>query len=105
MKANLFAVVLSMFVLSFPVHAENSAPDALSNAAQQLKKIDLNKADAKELTHSVQGIGSKRAQAIVAYRESHGAFKSVEELAEVRGLGKQYVKNHLAQLQQTFVIE
>ena len=52
--------------------------------AQVSHKIDLNKADAAALTGSVKGIGKKRAEAIVAYREGHHGFKAVQELAEVK---------------------
>ncbi|MGU9805350.1 UNVERIFIED_CONTAM: helix-hairpin-helix domain-containing protein [Pseudomonas sp. CM11] len=34
------------------------------------------------------GIGKAKADAIVAFRESNGAFSSVEELLEVKGIGK-----------------
>lgn len=51
------------------------------------KKVNLNSASTQELT-TLRGIGDKTAQAIVAYRESHGPFKSVEELVEVKGIGE-----------------
>lgn len=35
----------------------------------------------------VKGIGDTRAKNIVAYREEHGPFNSVEELKEVDGIG------------------
>ena len=34
------------------------------------------------------GIGEKRAQAIVAYREEHGPFQTVDELDKVEGIGE-----------------
>ena len=34
------------------------------------------------------GIGEKRAQAIVAWREEHGPFQSVDELVQVSGIGE-----------------
>ena len=49
--------------------------------------IDLNTASAADLTR-LPGIGEKRAQAIVDYRESSGPFQSVEELTEVKGIGE-----------------
>jgi competence protein ComEA len=51
-------------------------------------KVDLNKADASTLQSELSGIGEAKAQAIVAYRESNGAFSSVDELLEVKGIGK-----------------
>jgi competence protein ComEA len=48
--------------------------------------VDLNTADEKELTQ-VPGVGPKLAEAIVDHRRLHGAFKSVDELRNVRGVG------------------
>ena len=49
--------------------------------------VNINTATAKEL-EALPGIGAKKAQAIVEYREEHGgSFKSVDELKEVKGIG------------------
>ena len=48
--------------------------------------LDVNAASATELT-SLTGIGPAKAQAIVEYRETNGAFESVDELKMVRGIG------------------
>jgi competence protein ComEA len=52
------------------------------------RKVDLNKADAPTLQRDLSGIGGAKASAIVAYRESNGPFSSVDELLEVKGIGK-----------------
>lgn len=49
--------------------------------------LDLNEASAADLTR-LPGIGEKRAQAIVAYREEHGPFQSVEDVTQVSGIGE-----------------
>ena len=59
----------------------------VSAAADEPQRVNLNSASAQELT-SLRGIGDKTAEAIVAYRESHGPFKSVEQLVEVKGIGE-----------------
>lgn len=107
MKATLFAMVVSFSVVSFstPIFANDAqvkSPVLSSPPASQ--KINLNTADIKTLTQSFKGIGQKRAQAIIDYRQKHGNFKSIAELAEVRGLGKTFVNAHLSQLQAVFVI-
>ncbi|MBS3186393.1 ComEA family DNA-binding protein [Pseudomonas sp. PCH44] len=51
-------------------------------------KIDLNDADALTLQQSLNGIGKAKAEAIVAYREANGPFDSVDELLEIKGIGK-----------------
>lgn len=48
--------------------------------------ININSADAKALT-SLKGIGKKRAEAIIEYRKDHGPFKSIDDLANVKGIG------------------
>ncbi|MDF7636999.1 ComEA family DNA-binding protein [Leuconostocaceae bacterium ESL0958] len=48
--------------------------------------VNLNTATAKEL-ESLNGIGPKKAEQIVAYRESHGPFQKIADLAGVPGLG------------------
>ncbi len=52
--------------------------------------VDINAADMETLM-SVKGIGEKRAMAIIDYREQHGPFKSVDELAIVRGVSEALV--------------
>lgn len=49
--------------------------------------VDLNTADAKTLA-ALDGIGPQKAQAIIAYRQEHGPFKSVDDLLKVKGIGK-----------------
>lgn len=60
--------------------------------------INLNKVDAISLAKSVKGIGPTRAKAIVAYRESHGRFKSIDDLLKVKGIGKGFMKRNQAEL-------
>lgn len=50
-------------------------------------KISLNQAD-KSTLMELPSIGEKRSSDIIAYRESHGGFKKVEELKEVSGIGE-----------------
>ena len=54
--------------------------------------IDLNRADAQQLMQ-LPGIGEVKAAAILAYRAEHGAFRTVEELDEVRGISARMVES------------
>lgn len=63
-------------------------PSTLMVTLQPTAKLDLNQADAPALQASLVGIGKTKAEAIVAYREQHGAFTSVDELLEIKGIGK-----------------
>jgi competence protein ComEA len=58
--------------------------------------VDINIANEKELV-SLKGIGSNKAQAIVKYREGH-CFKTVQELAKVKGIGSKTVEKNLSNL-------
>ncbi len=49
--------------------------------------VDINTADAETLATAINGVGMKKASAIVAYRSEHGPFKSVDELTLVEGIG------------------
>lgn len=49
--------------------------------------VDINTATVTQL-ESVNGIGPKKAEAIVEYRKKNGPFKSVDDLENVKGLGK-----------------
>lgn len=106
MKAKSIAAVLSLVVLSLPLHAQSVASKTIPVTKQSVasNKISLNQADAATLTGSIKGIGKKRAEAIVAYRDSHHGFKSVEELAEVKGIGQKFVERNREKIQELFVV-
>ncbi|MDP1603907.1 MAG: helix-hairpin-helix domain-containing protein [Legionella sp.] len=105
MKISFFLSILSCFILSSIVQAANPPePLVASQSAKPVHQINLNTADAKMLSKSMKGIGIKRAQAIVKYRETHGAFKSINDLSQVPGLGKNFVATHLNELQEIFIL-
>ena len=54
--------------------------------------INLNQADAETIARELDGVGAARAQAIVDYRKQYGAFESVEDLLNVRGIGEQILE-------------
>jgi len=64
---------------------------AFASLAVQADPVDINTANAMVISKTLKGIGLKKAQAIVAYREKHGKFKTVEDLAKVKGIGKKTV--------------
>lgn len=57
-------------------------------AAKVGDKLNINTATASEIQKSLTGIGAKKAEAIVQYREKHGNFTTAEQLLEVQGIGK-----------------
>lgn len=60
--------------------------------------VNINTADAATLAKELKGIGLARAQAIVAYREQHGPFKSADELTLVKGIGQKVVDENRANI-------
>ncbi len=56
--------------------------------------VNINTADAQAIAEAIKGVGEKRAQAIVLYREQHGPFKSVDELSMVKGIGSKILDNN-----------
>ncbi|MGE7957540.1 ComEA family DNA-binding protein [Pseudomonas sp. NPDC089530] len=81
------------------VNTEAKAPVAAQAASsEQAGKIDLNTADAAVLQRELSGIGAAKAQAIVKYRESNGPFASVDELLEVKGIGKVILESNREKL-------
>ncbi|WP_431080215.1 ComEA family DNA-binding protein [Pseudomonas thivervalensis] len=76
-----------------------ASQQAIEVGASQRVKIDLNGADAATLQRELLGVGEAKAKAIVAYRESIGAFSSVEELLEVKGIGKAIVDRNRDKLE------
>jgi len=55
-------------------------------AAKADGKVDLNRSDLEELM-TLPGVGKTRAEAIIAYREEHGGFTSIEEIKNISGIG------------------
>ena len=49
--------------------------------------VNVNTASAEEL-ETLTGVGPVLAEAIVSYRDEHGAFKTPEELMNVKGIGE-----------------
>lgn len=96
-KKLLSCLLLPIFAsLSLSLHAAPATPSAASTptplvVANQVTgdsaKVYINTASASLLHQALQGIGKTKAEAIVAYREEHGNFASVDELLEVKGIG------------------
>lgn len=105
MKAILVAMVLSIFSFSSFVQAEANKINHLVDSSvisQEITKININKADVDTLTQSFKGIGRKRAEAIIAYRDANDGFKSIDDLALVKGIGKSFVEKNRQQLLETY---
>jgi comEA protein len=82
---------LFLFCLIFFNAIAFAAPKVTANDGKHpsieasVNTININTADAKELTN-IKGIGKKRAQMIVDYRNKNGKFKSINDLTKVKGI-------------------
>jgi len=56
--------------------------------------VNVNTADAETISRELKGVGQSKAQAIVAYREAHGAFTAPEELLQVKGIGTRVLNDN-----------
>ena len=61
-------------------------------------RVSINNASAEDLARVMNGVGLKKAQAIVSYREEYGPFKTVEDLKQVPGMGSSLVERNFAYL-------
>ncbi|WJY14036.1 helix-hairpin-helix domain-containing protein [Pectobacteriaceae bacterium CE90] len=61
-------------------------------------EVNINTATAEQLAAIMNGVGLKKAQAIVTYREQNGPFTQIEQLQEVPGIGAALVGRNLSRL-------
>lgn len=100
-KIVLSSLLLSIGLLSsFSVMAQSQLNEKVSSSTAQVltdtikeksfigEKLNINTATASDIQRSLVGIGAKKAEAIVEYREKHGKFTAIEQLLEVQGIGK-----------------
>jgi competence protein ComEA len=67
---------------------------ATVTAKPTVQTVNINTATVESLAQVLVGVGPAKAQAIVAYRKQYGAFKSVDELLEVKGIGKSLLEKN-----------
>ncbi|MFA0078122.1 ComEA family DNA-binding protein [Vibrio artabrorum] len=61
--------------------------------------VNINTATAEELSALLVGVGDKKAQEIVDYREQHGAFIAASDLVNVKGIGEATVEKNRDRIQ------
>ena len=66
----------------------------LFSGAALAGQVNINSADAPTLAAELQGIGEKKALAIVAYREQNGPFTLVEDLQKVKGISSKTIEKN-----------
>jgi competence protein ComEA len=66
---------------------------SMSGWADSLPKVDMNRADTAQLDAMLEGVGARKAQVIVDWRNQHGAFHSVEDVAKIKGMARLAERN------------
>jgi len=96
---NLLSPLVLLTVLAFytPTSFANQPTTTDQVAQQSTQNIDINRAGVEELS-TLKGIGSKKAQAIIEYREIYGQFSSVEDLLNVKGVGEKVLSDNQQRL-------
>ncbi len=54
--------------------------------------VNINTADAETISKALNGVGPKKAEAIIQYRKEHGDFKTLKDLENVSGIGEKTIK-------------
>lgn len=75
--------LICIFLLSFCLSSISYAADEPRTGFS----VNINSASAELLAETLDGIGARKAQAIVEYRKLHGAFSSAAALSQVKGIG------------------
>lgn len=81
------AIALASVLAASPVMANTENNQSTSASVAVTLKVNLNSATAEQLV-TLPGIGKKKAQAILNYRESAGDFAAIEDIQNVKGIGK-----------------
>ncbi|CAM3093667.1 helix-hairpin-helix domain-containing protein [Leuconostoc rapi] len=89
-KLNLAQKLTDGQMIYVPTRGEVTTDMAVDNkdrmAPNDSEKVNLNTATLTEL-QTLAGIGEKKAEQIISYREAHGGFKNIDEIKEVSGIG------------------
>lgn len=83
-KVNLAQIVQDQMLLYIP--SKNESEQGMFTSSKEDGKIRINTA-AKEQLEKITGIGSRKAESILTYREEHGPFQKIEDLLEIDGIG------------------
>lgn len=62
-------------------------------------KLNINTATSDEIVAKLEGIGRKKAQAIIDYRNQHGTFKKVDDVLNVKGIGPKTLEKNRDRIQ------
>ena len=93
------AFVLVVSTLGFTANA-NTGKEATKAEAVQTKeaKVNVNTASVQQIAKALNGVGVKKAEAIVAYRTQNGPYKSTADLMKVKGMGSATLQKNASRI-------
>ena len=79
---------LSSFSNADTTHSiKNNTEKTSQSTSIQINQVNINTANAVQLSNVLKGIGLKKAAAIIEYRKNYGPFVHIDELKAVKGIG------------------
>ena len=92
MKKLIYVVCLAFLSLT----GSNLVAEPQTQATTQEKRINrvvnVNQATAEEIAFALDGVGMKKAKAIVIYRDENGKFDALDQLLAVKGIGNRIIE-------------
>ncbi len=93
MKSWLFGSLIALSTLVSPIAVCADSATATQAEQANVASININQADATQL-RLLKGIGAAKALRIIEYRRQYGPFKSINELANIQGIGAKTIEKN-----------
>lgn len=74
-------------IIAAPTFANDLSMTPMSAEENVVLFVDINQDSAEKMADLLNGVGVKKAEAIIAYRTQNGPFKSADDLLNVPGIG------------------
>jgi len=93
LKALIASVFITATFLINVAKANDSLKDTI-HTEQLILYVNINTDSPETLSDLLKGVGTKKAQAIIDYREAHGPFNTIEELLDVKGISHKILEEN-----------
>ena len=100
---SILCVMAVLSVISSPNYASSSVKESVADGNAELVKdkqapalgtVNINTSEASQIAAVLKGVGLKKAQAIVDWRNTNGYFRAIEQLLEVKGIGEKILSDN-----------